>query len=440
MQRGFSNRFFCFETSNFIDLIAYISIITSSFDIFLDAEVLGFTVRLTQLCSIFLFAVFMMQFMKSGRTVVPVNFGYLFIYVLLNTIFIINSIYIKNSVGYELWLLLNVLQLFIFVNLYNDRVRLIKLLKVYFYSFVLLSVIGIIQHIALVTGIGKIILLNSRYDRIHGFSYEPSFYSTYLLPGWCAMLYYIEKGNYFLFPRKKLIKYFIIITLALAFSFSRMALIAAMLYLLFRYVVPFFNTKANSGRLIIKKRNAKIHIILFVILLMVILYIALLYNYNYARLQKMVFGLGILGTAGHSSTTRIGSLGDTLEIFFKSPILGCSLGDIDGRIAASNGIAYYGQTGLSMSIIAEQFAATGIFGGVCFVIYLIKSSLLYRKIEANECYMEMLKGICFGLIFQVFLLNMNQNVLRSYFWVNLSIISVIYSNRNLFINTELNAN
>ncbi|MBR1443190.1 MAG: O-antigen ligase family protein [Firmicutes bacterium] len=415
-----------------IDILAYISILTSSFDILFNVKIYGFSFRFTQLCAIILFFAFLFKIIKTSKIMVPVYFKFLFIYGLLNAFFILNSKYISNAIGYALWLILNISQLFMYVNLFKNRNQVIQLLKIYFISFVIISIIGIFQHIAMKTGVGTIILLNSKYDRIHGFSYEPSYYATYLLPGWCAILYYIEKKNFFLFSEKQLKIFFIIISLALIFSFSRMGMIIAFWYLMFRVAAIFGKMKNNNGTLKISTRNITVFAGLCFVIFSVTVYIVFLYKYQYTHLKEMVSGLGILGTAGHSSATRMNSLEDTLNIFYKSPIIGCSLGDLDGRIANSLGIHYSGQTGLSMSIIAEQFAATGIFGGVCFVIYILKIGVIYKRIKNNMRYGDMLKGICFGYIAQVILLNMNQNVLRQYFWINLAIISVIYSCRNFF--------
>lgn len=141
----------------------------------------------------------------------------------------------------------------------------------------------------------------------------------------------------------------------------------------------------------------------------------------------MVCGLGLFGTAGHSATTREGSLGETLQIFKNSPIIGCSLGDLDGRVARIRGLLYRGETGMTMSIFAEQFAATGIVGGFCFVLYIIKMCFGYRKYKKyNLEYLNFVKGLCLGLIFQTLILNMNQNVLRPYFWLNIAVLSVAY--------------
>lgn len=419
-----------------IDILVYISILTSSFDILFNINVAGFSVRLTQLCAIILFFVFLLRVINVNKVIIPVYFKYLFFYFLLNTVFVFNSIHLKNSIGYELWLLLNVSQLFVYVNLFNDKDSVCKLLKVYFSSFFVLALIGIIQHIVLQVGLGKLLLLRYDQDRICGFSYEPSYYSTYLLPGWCAILYFMEKGNYVLFPKKTLVLYFISISLAMLFSYSRMGLVVAFAYVVFRIITIIFFTRINKGCIVIKKKNITWLILLFATIFMIIIYLLYLYKYDYEYFRNRLQGLGLFGTAKHSSETRMESLYDTLEIFYKSPFLGCSLGDIDGRIAQGKGLIYRGETGLSMSIIAEQFAATGIIGGICFVVYLFRMVFLYKKICKNSCYAETLKGICLGLIFQIIILNMNQNVLRQYFWINIAIILVIYNFENIKIKKE----
>lgn len=177
----------------------------------------------------------------------------------------------------------------------------------------------------------------------------------------------------------------------------------------------------------ISKRNIKtIGFVLF-ILAVVICYILYMYYFQFSKFQNMMYGLGVFGTAGHSAAAREGSLGETLQIFKNSPIIGCSLGDLDGRVARIRGLLYRGETGMTMSIFAEQFAATGIVGGFCFVLYIIKMCFGYRKYKKyNLEYLNFVKGLCLGLIFQTLILNMNQNVLRPYFWLNIAVLSVAY--------------
>ena len=82
---------------------------------------------------------------------------------------------------------------------------------------------------------------------------------------------------------------------------------------------------------------------------------------------------------------------------------------------------------LHINFYMSIFAATGIVGGFCFVLYIIKMCFGYIKYKKyNLEYLNFVKGLCLGLIFQTLILNMNQNVLRQYFWLNIAVLSVAY--------------
>ena len=53
-------------------------------------------------------------------------------------------------------------------------------------------------------------------------------------------------------------------------------------------------------------------------------------------------------------------------------------------------------------------------------------------ISINNAYLNILNAICIGFFIQIFLLNMNQNVLRPYVWINLSVLSVVYKGIRIF--------
>ena len=157
--------------------------------------------------------------------------------------------------------------------------------------------------------------------------------------------------------------------------------------------------------------------------------------FNFEKVYFMFNGLGIFGTAAHSSGARWSEFGDTLRAFWKSPIIGYSLGGIPSAIAEVRGIMittqFQAKSFEGMNIFAEVLAASGIFGFVCFMLFLIQ---LFRKTyqlsevlnEVDNSFGNLMKALLLSLFFELLILNMNQNILRPYLWVHIAIINLSY--------------
>lgn len=427
------------ESNIVLKLLAYISIITASYDVVLTIQVAGFTVRLTQLSMIILIFLVFCNFINTGKCVWPVNYTIILIYTFLNTLFLINSIYITKAVGYDLWLVLDVISILTITNVFKNKKDIINLLKVYVFSFTFTAGIGIVEWITYKFGI---YIFNSRYVglnriRIFGFCYEPSYYATYLIVGWCILGYLIETKNSMFFKYRTLVINFLIITIALILSTSRMGYLAMVFYILFRMIINIKKIVSyHHHTILVRLKNIKIVFLCVFIILSVILFLIYMYMNKLTQLQELMNGLGIFNTSVHSASERGNALMNTIKVFMNSPILGCSLGDIDGRIARNTGVLYFGQT-LSMSIFAEAFAATGIIGGILFLDYIKR--MVFIKTKNNKYlagydkqYTDMLSALSIGFAFQIILLNMNQNVLRPYVWIGIGIISVAYRGIKFF--------
>ena len=197
---------------------------------------------------------------------------------------------------------------------------------------------------------------------------------------------------------------------------------------------------AKKGKgIAVKRRNIKFGGIMLCIISGILFYIVHLYRNDLSRLQSMVGGLGILDQASHSSATRWSGIMETIRLFLKSPLIGCSLGDLDYRLLMTN-THYQGirgrVSGISANIFAEAFAATGLIGGFSFLLYNIrlmfscaKKKLVYG---VNNSYVTVLKSLCIGYAFQIFTMLMHANSLRVYLWINMAIISVAYRGLALF--------
>ena len=76
------------------------------------------------------------------------------------------------------------------------------------------------------------------------------------------------------------------------------------------------------------------------------------------------------------------------------------------------------------------------------MVYIIKLCCSYKnkiiKRFNDNKYSEILKGMCLGFFFQTIMLNMNQNILRPYYWISMAVLSAVFSNmRNMSNSNDL---
>jgi len=405
------------------------AVFTTSFDIFLVLNV-GFNFRINQL---FLLLPMLIATIKSLQYRVrwPVGFDWLVLWTVFILAFVPNTIYLTKSVGYAAWLVFNVLMVYACVQIFSTQLRLLILLKWYVYSFVFVSFFGLVQFVSPLLGLGDLFLVQAWWipgvlPRLNGFSYEPSFYATYLLIGWvfCAVLLELKSN---LFKRSSLRFYFAVISLSLFLSGSRMGILMMLVWYL-QYPVRFV-LKLIDGHI-----NERYALIILMLLFSIMLPIGLvLYFIGLHDLLFLFDGLGIFGAASHSVDTREGRMMETLLLFQNSPFIGYSLGGIAPAIAQLNGVTDLDFESIKEfegnSIFVEVLAASGIFGFIPFVLFVmsivLKPFALSKKLSPDKS--KVLVALTLSLIFEFAILQFNQVILRPYLWMHIAVLAACYS-------------
>nr|WP_304578709.1 O-antigen ligase family protein [uncultured Acetatifactor sp.] len=397
-------------------LILFI-LLTASFDIFGVVRIAGMTFRISQLLTIF--SIFVL--LSHGRIRLPYTCHPLLIWLVFQMLFSFRSTNFMFSFGYFCWTVLSIALIFVFYNFVNTKRKADWLLKAFVQSFVLMSFLGVFQW---VLGLmGKSFFLTqatfnlTKIPRINGFTYEPSYYSTYLLPGWIFIMYLWENGSA-LFSKKRTIQYAIIISLALFLSTSRMGWIFMALWLGFRGTVVL--RELAKGRITYRKFS---YIGLMTIGLIGTIVIGLILIQRNG-FDFIVAGLGIGGSSAHSSLARTTEMVNTFQLFLKSPFFGYSLGGVPVRYCEVYNIPF--DSGASMCVWVELLAASGIWGITPFIIwfYHILWSLNSQKIKKSDRFREC-RALFYAVLFECMILAMNQNILRVYFWALLGVTVVV---------------
>ncbi|MEN2998436.1 MAG: hypothetical protein ABDH28_05315 [Brevinematia bacterium] len=412
------------------------------FDIALNLNILGFNFRMVGL--------FLLSFILVGGYVILRNFGktvlvfplwlvFLVGAVLINTVFVFNSILILRGVMYALWFWLFVLLVFVFLNL-SRSLDVNIVLKLYILSFVIHALFGIVQQVGFyLFGIN---IFMAQPGRMNGFTYEPSYFVTYLSPVVILILLY----SLFLDPKdlKRNLPYYLsvgIIASALFFSTSKLVLIVLVLVLLF--IVLFFALIPFKGG--IKSfvlqigRNMVMVVVSFVVIFGITGFlIGTLPYYLYQGSQiddRITLEKKISEISESREETSFGprleEFKKTMKVAIENPIVGTSLGGVAPHKAVRAGVSPRNNQDVKpfegMCVYAELLAGLGIFGflimalfGLFLVYDCVRVSISLIRRDMLREYV-VLFALISGLIIEMALLAFNQNILRFYLWNHVAV-------------------
>jgi len=417
------------KTGNNFDLtqiLFLITIFTSSFDIFLVLN-LGVNIRISQVTAMLFIGLVLLNFRRN--IIYPLSFGWLVLWVVFIIAFTFNSSFLVLNISYTLWLLFNVFLVLACVRFYSIK-NIINLIRWYIYSFVFVAAFGVIQFFSPLLGLGDFLLIQQWWidgvlPRINGFSYEPSYFATYLILGWVICAYLTKtKSNLFVSSNLKL--YFFVITGAIILSSSRLGILVIFVWYC-QYPFMLIRDLCNGY---VRKKLVKLNFIFLIGVLLIGFFVSNLIESDYSFLLN---GTGLADTASHSVDDRYSGFQDTISLFMDSPYIGRGLAGIPVGIAES-----YGETNINFdtvkqysgfSVFAEVLAASGIFGFIPFAVYIIsiiyKPYRLAREVSSEQA--DIIVALTLSLVFELFILQFNQNILRPYLWIHIGVLSACYS-------------
>lgn len=408
---------------NMVCLCLVLAILTSSFDIVCVWNIGGFNFRICQLILLFVMAGAFIGALRSDTLYLSRRDVYLIIWVVLQFFFVFRSPDFKNAIGYFLWLLFDVATVFAIAYYLNRAYTFFWLIRVYLNSFVWIALLGLIQFALYPFEIDFFTTQywSSSLARINGFSYEPSYYATYLLMGFVMHAYLVERDDSTYFSAKRLKVHLILITLAMVLSSSRMGWLMMVLWVVVRLALRWKNFIMRG-----LSRNTLLFLLIGIPVIVVILIIGgIVVIKKGIDFTFLLNGLGLLGMSSHSSSDRIEGLMTCIEIFKNDPLLGYSLGGVDPVIAQYKGIEYSTlYNGRAMSALGEVMVASGIIGIIPLVLYLKNllfgaSRTFFKSVmEKSVMHMALIWALCFELMILCF----NQNILRMYLWVHIAVV------------------
>lgn len=417
--------------------VATLILLTSSFDIFLVFNA-GGNYRFCQILALLL--IILAIFKSRWTPVIPIlGIIPMTIWLMIQILFIPVASFWPKSLAYCLWLLVNIGFIFACVQLFSERSEaLLILLRTYIYSFALIASFGILQFAMPLLGFPGLLVtqwwIPDRLARANAFSYEPSYFATFLLIGFVLIGSLRRSHSSLLSPKNMLIVYVITGT-GIFVSSSRMGIVFLLIDVVLSQGTSWLSAGRNLMRCKLVPSKIKALIPSACLAIFGLAACSVLINMENRAAIALMFlnGTGISGTAAHSVDERENSLSETLAVFLDHPLIGRSLGGVSSAIADREGTVVQtfedSKRFEGMSVFAEVLAASGIIGVIPFVWFLAatiwKPLALSRRVSPQ--YSSLLCGLVRSFIFAWAILEFNQNVLRPYLWVHLAILATVYA-------------
>lgn len=404
-----------------------LSMIFASGDIWPVVHV-GFTFRVAQIC---IFAATLLLAANRNLTIRSfpglVGFYAFCTWVALTLPF---SLFLERSVGYVVWEISDALIVFVFVQYFRTQSAVLKLFRWALIAYLAISLFGFLQFALYLRGINIFVTefwIKGRIARVNGLSYEPSYYATYLIAGWVTCMYLFEMRATIPYPRLQRIC-LVATTAALLLCSSRMGYVMMALWILLRLSIRPLRSLIRG----VAKRSGIRIAIGAVAATVMCLISAVRYRQRLLALASalpfLFAGLGLMGHSAQSAHTRLESFSRTWTAFAQHPIMGTGIGALPVAIANQTGHGVYdlkeakGFEG--MSITAEVLAETGLIGAALVVAVIVQVRRRYRitRCLAPEWQKKILSAQAWGLTWMLMMLQMNQNFLRIYIFVDLAVL------------------
>lgn len=413
--------------------------LTSSFDVFLNIDA-GPNIRAAQLLAVILVAAAFALRRSRVALELPLGSRALLAWFCLQLAFIPVADFWLKSLAYCVWLALNIGLLFALVNLFSgDAGKLQRLLKLYLLSYVFVACFGIAQFLLPLLG-GPALLVQQWWirgsiPRVNGFSFEPSYFATYLIMG-LVTLGSLRRSHIEEFRTLSWTAAYLAMIVAMLVCFSRMGLVFLFIELAITPAKRLWRIATNP-KLILRFR-IRVWKLAIAGTAVALIYAGVngaidWYRNNPQTVAILVAGTGLLGTATHSVDEREDHLQDTLRTIADHPWIGRGLGGVTESVAGYVGVTpmnfeetknFEGQ-----SVFAEVIAASGIPGSIPFFLFVAATLIAPMQLarRAPPLQAAWLRALVVSLLLEWGILQLNQNVLRLYLWVHIGVLVLVYA-------------
>jgi hypothetical protein len=415
-----------------------LALFTASFDLYLVIEA-GGSLRFAQIMMIFVIAAGLFKIAQRGAILWPKGGTALLVWFLLQTAFVPFSHAGRTGVLFHLLLTFTLAGIFAVLQLYGRSAYLESLMKVYLSSFVFVGLFGLLQAASPLLHLGKWLVLEwlipGKIARVNGFSYEPSYFATYLIMGWIMLLDLRQSGAR-ITARRRWRSFAFLLGLALFVSTSKTAWIFMLLEGMARltphivYYARAQTARLRRGDISLILPRPRVLVTITAGLLGLVMGLAALGRA--VNLNVFLGGTGLNHTAAHSVVDRTNRFSETMSLFWEQPLAGRSLAGVAASIAERHSAPFNSVADLRLwwgnPVIADVLAASGIFGIVPFLWFFFTNTIGEFKLIRQHWPEEQAKwmlALVRALIFECLFLLADQNLLRVYLWFHVSMVVVV---------------
>lgn len=413
---------------------------TASFDLLLIFNV-GGTLRFSQAMLALICVAAAARILQDGRILWPRGGTAITLWILSQALFLPISGIFTIALQFFLLALFTIVAFFAVLQLYGRGVMLTTLFRIYLWSFVFVAAFGLIQFVLPLLHLPSPLVvqwyLQHRIARINGFSYEPSYFATYLMMGW-IMLVELRINNAQITAGRKWKWITVLLTVVMIICTSKTGWLVMLVEMGVRLLVPawqgFRNTLRRIREGLVLIRIPRQSVILNIFLIVVIAVGSSWFIATHIDPWTFLQGTGIGNTAAHSYDARSGTALATWETFLEHPFVGRTLGGVPVAIAEHTGRtvntftfddvhAYFG-----FPVILDVLTASGIFGFIPFVWFFWVNTIGAMRLSKRYWPTQearWLRALARGLIFECLMLLADQNILRVYVWLQLTMVTVV---------------
>ena len=418
--------------------ITVLMFMTVSFDTILVLKA-GGNLRFAQVLLVFVILAAIAQIVQSKVILWPRGMTALVWFCVVHLILLVSSPELFFSIELYLLLLLSVLGVLALVQLYGRSDSIAFLMRAYLYSYVFVAAFGMVQFVSPGLHLGRPLVVQwIKYGvipRISGFSFEPSYFATYMIMGWIALIdLRVTKARLTANRRWYWIAW--LMTIVLICSTSKTAWLGMMLEGAARLVPLLWKTlrqqmvRLRVGSLVTPL--PRLRAVATVGLVLVLAASAVSAVGRVVNLNVFLAGSGLNGQAAHSLNDRRNRYNETVLVWSQSPWLGVSFGGVSEAVAKTEGKEVLNRDDLKAyqgsPVVVDVLAASGLVGFAPFVwffaVITFGESRLIREHWSDDR-ARWLHALVRALAFEGFVLLSDQYLFRVYLWIHIAMMVVV---------------
>ena len=415
-----------------------ICLFTASFDIVLVFEV-GGTLRLAQILMIAIVCGGLAVVAQSGKILWPSGGTALVVWCCLQMIFMFMTDTLATGMIFNATLVFTVLGVYAALQLYGQSSYLEPLMKIYLFSYLFVAVFGIFQLITPPLHLGTYFvtqwIVYRKFPRVNGFSYEPSFFASYVLMGW-IMLLDLRASKAGITASRKWKWIAIIMGVSLFLSTSKTAWLIMGFEGALRGIPAAFRairyrlSRFSTGD--IRILRPRIYLLVPTLILLGAAVEGAVLISSVVDPNIFLSGTGLNNTANHSVSERAALTSETVKVFVEHPWVGQGFAGVAQRIAESRGYTVSSSEDLKLwrgfPVIVEVIAASGMFGVLPFLWFMGANTIGYTGLIRRrwpEERAKWLRALVRALIFEFIVLVESNGLLRLYLWFHLTMVVIV---------------